>query len=126
MQLSQPPSALPQPARSARRALNDNRSVPHHPGRHAGRHRPCRARPRAGAPALAMTPLPDVERLALELEVAELRQQLAEAQDMLMETAADAGRGHAENVALRDELARVRADRDAWQIAARVRGRAVA
>jgi hypothetical protein len=73
-----------------------------------------------------MTPLPDVERLALELEVAELRQQLAEAQDMLMETAADAGRGHAENVALRDELARVRADRDAWQIAARVRGRAVA
>lgn len=70
--------------------------------------------------------LPDADRLALELEVAELRQQLAAAQDMLVETAADAGRLHAENTALRDELARMRAERDAWQIAARVRGRAVA
>lgn len=71
-------------------------------------------------------PLPDIERLALELEVAELRQQLAEAQDMLMETAADAGRVHAENAALKDELARMRAEAATWQIAARVRGRAVA
>lgn len=73
-----------------------------------------------------MTPSADVQRLALELEVAELRQQLAAAQDMLVETAIDAGRVHAENVALQDELARVRADRDAWQIAARRRSRAVA
>lgn len=49
-------------------------------------------------------PLSDADRLALELEVAELRQQLAAAQDMLVETAADAGRLHAENNALRDEL----------------------
>ncbi|MCJ2137338.1 hypothetical protein MKK69_25380 [Methylobacterium sp. J-026] len=73
-----------------------------------------------------MTLHTDVERLALELEVAELRQQLAGAQDMLMVTAADAGRLHVENVALRDELARMRAEAAAWQIAARVRGRAVA
>ena len=70
--------------------------------------------------------LSNVERHALKLEVAELRQQLAEVQDMLLETATDAGRVHAENTALRNELARMRAKRDAWQIAARVRGRAVA
>lgn len=68
----------------------------------------------------------EAARLALELEVAELRQQLAAVQDMLVETAADVGRLHAENTALQDELARVRAERDAWQIAAKVRGRAVA
>jgi hypothetical protein len=73
-----------------------------------------------------MTPPPDAHCLALELEVADLRQQLAAAQDMLVETAADAGRLHAENAALHEELARMRAERDAWQIAARVRGRAVA
>lgn len=73
-----------------------------------------------------MKPPPDADRLALELEVEELRQQLAAAQDMLVETALDVGRVHAETVALRDELALVRVDRDAWRAAARAAGRAVA
>lgn len=71
-------------------------------------------------------PLSDADRLALELEVAELRQQLAAAQDMLVETAADAGRLRAENNALRDELARMRTEAAARQISAAVRGTAVA
>ena len=71
-------------------------------------------------------PLSAVQALELANEVAELRQQLASAQDMLVETALDAGHLHARINSLQDELARVRAERDAWQIAARVRGRAVA
>lgn len=46
--------------------------------------------------------------LALATENAELRQQLATAQDMLMETAIDAGHLHARIEALQVE-------RDAWQ-----------
>ncbi|MCJ2099254.1 hypothetical protein MKK82_10525 [Methylobacterium sp. E-046] len=72
-----------------------------------------------------MTPAPDADRLTLELEVAELRQQLAAAQDMLVETAIDAGQLHARIDSLQNELVRVRADRDAWRAAARA-GRAVA
>lgn len=46
--------------------------------------------------------------LALATENAELREQLASAQDMLMETAIDAGNMHALVEAMRTE-------RDAWQ-----------
>ena len=46
--------------------------------------------------------------LALATENAELRQQLATAQDMLMETAIDAGHQHARIEAVQDE-------RDAWR-----------
>ena len=46
--------------------------------------------------------------LALATENTELRQQLAAAQDMLMETAIDAGHLHARIEAVQDE-------RDAWQ-----------
>ena len=46
--------------------------------------------------------------LALAIENTELRQQLAAAQDMLMETAIDAGHLHARIEAVQDE-------RDAWQ-----------
>lgn len=46
--------------------------------------------------------------LALAAENAELRQQLASAQDMLVETAIDAGNMHAFAEAMRTE-------RDAWQ-----------
>ena len=46
--------------------------------------------------------------LALATENAELRQQLANAQDMLMETAIDAGHLHARIEAVQDE-------RDAWR-----------
>ncbi len=46
--------------------------------------------------------------LALTTENAELRQQLADAQDMLMETAIDAGHLHARIAAVQDE-------RDAWR-----------
>ena len=43
--------------------------------------------------------------LALATENAELRAQMAEAQDMLVETAVDAGEMHAENEALRAKIA---------------------
>ncbi|TXN54059.1 hypothetical protein FV241_25665 [Methylobacterium sp. WL2] len=66
-----------------------------------------------------MTPAPDADRLALQVEVAELKQQLAETQDQCVELAVDAGELHAQIQALQDELARVRADRDAWRAAAR-------
>ena len=46
--------------------------------------------------------------LALATENAELRQQLASAQDMLMETAIDAGHLHA-------RIEAVQAERDAWR-----------
>ncbi|WP_267428322.1 hypothetical protein [Methylobacterium sp. GC_Met_2] len=59
--------------------------------------------------------------LALATENAELREQLASAQDMLVETAIDAGNMHALVEAMRTE-------RDAWQeeaerLQARVRAR---
>jgi uncharacterized protein involved in exopolysaccharide biosynthesis len=64
--------------------------------------------------------------LALVAENTELRQQLAEAQEQCVELAVDAGELHAQLQALQDELARVRADREAWRAAARAGGRAVA
>lgn len=75
---------------------------------------------------MSTAPLSAVQALELANEVAELRQQLAAAQDLLVETAADAGQLHAENAALQDELACARAELATWQIAARVRGRVVA
>jgi hypothetical protein len=48
--------------------------------------------------------------LTLAAENAELREQLAAAQEMLMETAMDAGRLHADNVALASECDAWRAD----------------
>ena len=59
-----------------------------------------------------MTASQDPERLALELEVAELRQQLAETQEQCVELAIDAGELHAENMSLRQELACLYAERD--------------
>ncbi|WP_267428281.1 hypothetical protein [Methylobacterium sp. GC_Met_2] len=58
--------------------------------------------------------------LALAAENTELRQQLAAAQDMLMETAIDAGHLHA-------RIEEVQAERDAWRaeaerLSARPRG----
>lgn len=53
--------------------------------------------------------------LTLATENTELRQQLAQAQDMLVETAIDAGHLHAPIGALQAELAEVLANRDAWQ-----------
>lgn len=73
-----------------------------------------------------MTPPPNASHLALQVEVAELRQQLAEVQEQCVELAVDAGELHAQIQGLQDELARVRADRDAWRAAARATGRAVA
>ena len=53
--------------------------------------------------------------LAMAVEIAELRQQLAHAQDLLVETAIDAGRLHAQIETLQSE-------RDAWRAEAE-RGR---
>jgi septal ring factor EnvC (AmiA/AmiB activator) len=53
--------------------------------------------------------------LTLATENTELRQQLAQAQEMLVETAIDAGHLHARIGALQAELAEVRANRDAWR-----------
>lgn len=53
--------------------------------------------------------------LALATENTELRQQFASAQDMLVETAIDAGQLHARIEALQAELAEVRSQRDAWR-----------
>ncbi|MDP4023730.1 hypothetical protein Q8W71_13925 [Methylobacterium sp. NEAU 140] len=49
--------------------------------------------------------------LALATENAELREQLASAQDMLMETAIDAGHLHA-------RIGALEAERDAWKVEA--------
>ena len=57
--------------------------------------------------------------LALATENAELRAALAEAQELLIETAVDAGEMHARVEELQMELAVERADRDAWMIRAR-------
>lgn len=53
--------------------------------------------------------------LAMAVEIAELRQQLAEAQDHLVETAIDAGHLHAQIESLQDELTEARTERDAWR-----------
>lgn len=60
--------------------------------------------------------------LAVVLENAELRQQLAEVQDQCIELAVDAGELHAEIEALRGRLARAERARDAWRAEAE-RGR---
>ena len=60
--------------------------------------------------------------LAVVLENAELRAQLAEAQDSCIELAVDAGELHAEIEALRGRLARAERERDAWRAEAE-RGR---
>ena len=68
----------------------------------------------------------EADALALALECVELRQQLAAAQDLLVETAIDAGQLHARMEALQDEMADLCADRDRWRAEAQSRGRAVA
>lgn len=55
------------------------------------------------------------EFLAVIIENAELRQQLAEVQDQCIELAVDAGEQHAENEALRARLAEAKRDRDRWR-----------
>ena len=57
--------------------------------------------------------------LALATENAELRAALAEAQELLIETAVDAGEMHARLEEVQRELTVARADRDAWMIRAR-------
>ena len=51
----------------------------------------------------------------LATEAAELRDQLAETQELLVETAVDAGHLHAELEAMREGLAVMQAERDAWR-----------
>ncbi|KQT74817.1 hypothetical protein ASG51_22885 [Methylobacterium sp. Leaf465] len=53
--------------------------------------------------------------LAVVIENAELRQQLADVQDQCVELAVDAGEQHAENEALRIQLAQAERERDAWR-----------
>ncbi|KQP89823.1 hypothetical protein [Methylobacterium sp. Leaf117] len=53
--------------------------------------------------------------LAVVVENAELRQQLAEVQDQCIELAVDAGEQHAENEALRRRLAQAEQERDDWR-----------
>lgn len=55
------------------------------------------------------------EFLALVIENAELRQQLAESQDHCVELAVDAGNLHAEIEALRACLVAAEQDRDRWR-----------
>ena len=61
--------------------------------------------------------------LVLATENAELRLQLAEAQDQCVELAVDSGELHAEVEALRAQLAEVSEQRDAWQAEASRIGR---
>lgn len=56
--------------------------------------------------------------LAVVIENAELRQQLAEVQDQCVELAVDAGEMHAENADLRARLAEAERERDAWRVEA--------
>ena len=58
---------------------------------------------------------PATELLIFAMENAELRSQLAEAQDQCVELAVDAGELQAEIEALRAQLAEVTDQRDAWQ-----------
>jgi len=53
--------------------------------------------------------------LAVVMENAELRQQLADVQDQCVELAVDAGELHAEIETLRARLAQSERDRDAWR-----------
>ncbi|TXN41559.1 hypothetical protein FV232_04740 [Methylobacterium sp. WL30] len=63
--------------------------------------------------------------LALATENAELRAALAEAQELLIETAVDAGELHARVEELQTELVKARGERDAWRIEAKLRSRFV-
>lgn len=56
--------------------------------------------------------------LAMAVEIVELRQQIAHAQDLLVETAIDAGHLHAKIERLETELTEARDERDAWRAAA--------
>lgn len=56
--------------------------------------------------------------LTLATENTELRQQLAHAQDLLVETSIDAGQLHSRIEALQVELAAMRAERDGWRVEA--------
>lgn len=58
----------------------------------------------------------DLPLLEIATENAELRLQLAEAQDQLIEMAVDAGELQALIEGLRDELAEARAKTDAWEL----------
>ena len=53
--------------------------------------------------------------LAICVENAELRHQLAEVQDQCVELAVDAGELHAEIESLRSRLAQAERERDAWR-----------
>lgn len=53
--------------------------------------------------------------LAVVIENAELRQQLADVQDQCVELAVDAGEQHAENEALRARLDLAERERDVWR-----------
>ncbi|WP_336490050.1 hypothetical protein [Methylobacterium nigriterrae] len=64
--------------------------------------------------------------LALATENAELRGQLAEAQDLPVETAIDAGQMHARVEALEARLAAVSRERDSLRVEAKRFGKAVA
>jgi septal ring factor EnvC (AmiA/AmiB activator) len=55
------------------------------------------------------------EFLAIVIENAELRTQLAETQDNCVELAVDAGELHSEIEALRTRLVQAERDRDAWR-----------
>jgi hypothetical protein len=56
--------------------------------------------------------------LALAAENTELRAQLADAQDLLVETAIDAGHLHARIEALEAQLAQAEHERNAWKMEA--------
>jgi uncharacterized protein involved in exopolysaccharide biosynthesis len=58
--------------------------------------------------------------VALAAENTGLRRQLATAQDLLIETAIDAGELHARIEALQAELVAMRSQRDAWREAMRL------
>ncbi len=58
------------------------------------------------------------EFLAVVLENAELRQQLADMQDQCIELAVDAGWLHAEIEALREQLLTAELARDRWRVLA--------
>ncbi|MCK2056866.1 hypothetical protein [Methylobacterium sp. 37f] len=62
-----------------------------------------------------MTGQRSADFLAVIIENAELRQQLAEVQDQCVELAVDAGELHAEIETLRARLAKAEKDRDAWR-----------
>ena len=57
----------------------------------------------------------DLTVLVLVAENVELRQQLAEAQELLVEMAVDAGDLQAEIECLRRQVAEAHADRDGWR-----------